>query len=95
MTRIRWARPAQIDLEAIDDFHRETNPTRAAEVLAQTVAAARFLAEFPEAGERVAGRALRKWAVRGTPYIIFYRLDGSALRILRLIHATRDWTQLI
>jgi len=33
--------------------------------------------------------------VRGTPYIIFYRLDGSALRILRLIHATRDWTQLI
>ena len=33
----------------------------------------------------------RKLLVPDTPYLIFYRIDGYEVRILRILHAAEDW----
>jgi toxin ParE1/3/4 len=54
-------------------------------------AAASRLIDFPNSGRpgRVAGT--RELVVPGAPYILPYRIDGDAVRILRVIHAARLW----
>lgn len=90
MTAVRWSREAQADAASIDEHYHQLNPGYAARVARQAVKAARFLAENPEAGPPVGNRT-RKWRVAGTPYLLFYRHDGKFLRIVRLIHAARNW----
>ena len=53
------------------------------------------LANFPEMGRpgRVGGT--RELVIQGTPYIVAYRLKGTTVRILALLHGARRWpTQL-
>ena len=90
MTAIKWSRDAQADIASIDSHYHRLNPGYAANVARKAVTAARFLAESPEAGPS-AGSNTRKWRVTGTPYLLFYRHDGKFLRIVRIMHAARDW----
>jgi toxin ParE1/3/4 len=90
MIPIRWSREAQADIASIDDHYHRLNPGYADRIGRQAVKAAQFLANNPEAGQRVSART-RKWRVGGTPYLLFYRVDGTHLRIVRLMHAARDW----
>ena len=90
MIKIRWSREAQGDFATIDDYYHKLNPGYAARVAAQAAKAARFIAENPDAGRRISART-RKWRVGRTPYLLFYRIDGQVLRVVRIIHAARDW----
>jgi plasmid stabilization system protein ParE len=54
------------------------------------IAAARFLAERPEAGPALADGA-RKWRVRGTDYVLIYRPVRQGIQVLRVHHARQDW----
>ena len=92
MKFVRWSRAAQTDLASIDEYYRDLDPAHSLEIGQKAIAAGRFLATYPEAGRQVSDRDIRKWGVRGTPYQLFYRLDGDVLRILRLMHGARDWT---
>ena len=54
-----------------------------------------FLAASPEAGALCGftgeSREVRKWPVQGFPnLLIFYRLDGDYLHIVRVLHGSRD-----
>ncbi len=54
-----------------------------------------FLAASPLAGGLCgftgSSRELRKWPVQGFPNIlIFYRVDGNCLDVVRVLHGSRD-----
>ena len=50
-----------------------------------------MLQQHPQAGQVIDDAGLRKWRVAGTPYILLYRDAGTALRIVRVMHAAQDW----
>ena len=54
-------------------------------------AAIQDLVDYPQIGRlgRVPGS--RELVVRGTPYVIGYRLDPSRVVILRVMHGARRW----
>ncbi len=90
MTKAEWTRPAQDDLDALDDEFSQLSPDYAYRVGSAALAAGRFLANHPGAGPVLDG-AVRKWLVRKTDYVILYRETKSGVEILRLHHAKRDW----
>lgn len=94
MTSVRWSREAQTDVASIDEHYHEHNPGYAARVARQAVKAARFLADNPDAGPFIGNRT-RKWRVAGTPHLLFYRLDGKILRVVRVMHGARDWQSVV
>ncbi|OYW23503.1 MULTISPECIES: type II toxin-antitoxin system RelE/ParE family toxin [unclassified Sphingomonas] len=95
MRAIRWSREARADLTEIDDCYRPLNADYARRIGRKAIAASGFLALHPGAGELLPDRLIRKWRVAGTPYLILYRVEGSNLRVVRLIHAARDWTNFV
>lgn len=90
MKSIRWSREAQSDLADIDLYYRTIDPTISLNIGRRAVEAARFLAQYPEAGERLPDSEVRRWRVARTPYVLFYRRDRSILRINRVLHFARD-----
>ena len=95
MKVVRWSLLAQADLAGIDDYYHRLSVGFASRVGTEAIDAALFLADHPEAGQAVPGSPYRKWRVRKTPYILFYRFDGTTLRVVRLIHASRNWKKLL
>jgi toxin ParE1/3/4 len=93
--RIRWSIQASAQLEAAYDFVSEDNVPAAEKQLNNIRRAVEQLANFPEMGRpgRIGGT--RELVIQGTPYILAYRIKGSTVRILALLHGARRWpTQL-
>jgi toxin ParE1/3/4 len=88
---IIWSVSAQRDLAKIDLYYQGISADFADRIGRSALAAARFLAGNPMAGPAVEGTNKRKWIVSGTPYLIFYRLDGDRLRIVRVRHMAQNW----
>jgi len=68
-------------------------PSAAGRIAATLLAAVESLAEFPNLGRpgRVVGT--RELVVRGTPYVIPYRLRGERLEIVAAFHGRQKWPQ--
>jgi len=81
------------DRDEIFDYIEADNPHAALTVDERIEAATLRLVDYPESGRpgRVAGT--RELVVRGAPYVLPYRIDGDAVRILRVIHAARQWPE--
>ncbi len=89
MNEIRWAARARRDLEDIDIYYSQIDKDLADIVLCRIVRAATVLTDLPYAGPSLSGGPRRKWRVPQTPYIMHYRIERGAVRILRVIHAAR------
>lgn len=77
------------DLEAIQDYIARDNAP-AAYRLAQTICQrVQHLGAHPHTGRpgRIAGT--RELAVPDTAYIVYYRVTGQAVQVLRVYHAAR------
>jgi plasmid stabilization system protein ParE len=90
MRRAQWTIDARQDLAAIDDYYFDLNPEHTLRVGRAAIAAARFLAERPEAGPSLTADA-RKWRVRGTDYVLIYRPVKQGIEVLRVHHARQNW----
>jgi plasmid stabilization system protein ParE len=49
------------------------------------------VAEFPQMGRSGRIEGTRELVISGTPYIAAYRIDGDAVRILRVLHGAQQW----
>jgi toxin ParE1/3/4 len=49
------------------------------------------LANFPEMGRPGRVHGTRELVIQSTPYIVAYRLKGSTVEILALLHGARRW----
>lgn len=92
---------ASFDIEDLTVEMYLHSPAQARKFLAALRKTYDFLADFPGAGpsymlEDPNIPALRKWAVDGFKnYLIFYRDDGVAICIVRVIHGSRDIPNLL
>lgn len=80
-------------MRAIASYISQDNPSAAKSVAARIRATTDKLAFMPTARRgRIEGTFEKP--VRGLPYIIAFELpDKQTLRILRVIHAARDWPE--
>lgn len=88
--RLAWTRPAQSDRVEIRAFIAADNP-RAALALDELISekAAR-LADHPELGRPGRVEGTRELVVHRN-YILVYDIAGDLVRILRILHAARQW----
>lgn len=91
MRRVDWAPGAETDLDEISDFIGADNAYAARRTTQRIVATAEGLAFMPAArAGRVSGTY--EMPVSRLPYIIAFELpDKATLRVLRVIHMSRDW----
>jgi len=105
MTKIVvYAPPALSDLDEIGDYFFEfsdTLPDRFVDAVENT---AQFLARVSETSvigtlyesDDPACQNIRLWQVKGfSKYLIFYRVENSTLKILRVLHGARDYQNLM
>ncbi|WP_338426470.1 type II toxin-antitoxin system RelE/ParE family toxin [Sphingopyxis kveilinensis] len=88
---IIWTTSARIDLARIDDYYCGLDLEFANRIARNAVAAAHFLVENPFAGPIVTGTSYRKWRVENSPFLLFYRIEKAAVRIVRVRHVREDW----
>jgi plasmid stabilization system protein ParE len=53
------------------------------------------VAEFPESGERYQHPQGELRRVIVSPYLIFFRLSGHEIDIVRILHGSRRWEALL
>jgi toxin ParE1/3/4 len=87
--RILWSRRASAQLEAAYDFVSVENPSAAEKLLDIIKRAVEQLANFPEMGRPGRVYGTRELVIQSTPYIVAYRLKGSIVDILALLHGAR------
>ena len=91
MTSVIWTRPAQRDLDEIDDHFADFAPDHADTVSRMAVKSALQLIKFPYLGPPVGEDGVRKWSVKGTDFLLLYRVTTASIEILRVRHAREDW----
>jgi toxin ParE1/3/4 len=88
---IIWRGQAERDLHYIFDFILQHDPQAAARLCDRIERRVAQLRSHPYMGRpgRVGGT--RELIVAGTPYIVAYRVAGTQIDILAVIHASRRW----
>jgi toxin ParE1/3/4 len=89
--RIIWRRVALNDLEAIREFIAQDNPQAAARVHAAIRATVDPLGNYPNLGRAGRVDGTREMIVVDLPYIVVYRVVQEMVRILAVIHTSRQW----
>lgn len=90
---IRWMASARADMHGIVDYLLgEGLPSEAVEeYIARIFKAPEHLAVLPGSGKPGRKQNTREWLVRGTPYALIYVLRDGKIRILRVMHGSRQF----
>ena len=90
---IRITKPAVDDLQEVENYIRQDNPSAAARTVLRVLEAIEYLATFPTIGRTGRVPETRELVVSGTPFIVMYQLRQSTIFILRVLHAARKWPE--
>jgi toxin ParE1/3/4 len=90
MAEVRRSQRAEADLKAILEYLQRTNPAAAQQYAADFYDKAQPLARFPEMGHLRPEIAPNLRSTLGWPYVIFYRVEGDVVQIIRILHGKRD-----
>jgi toxin ParE1/3/4 len=88
---IIWRRVALRDLASIYDYIAQDNPAAATRVRATIRSAVASLSEYPHLGRAGRVDGTRELIIGSFPYIVAYRVVGETVRILAVIHTSRQW----
>lgn len=91
--RLVWTAEALDDRRAIYDFIEFDNPIAALELDELISQCACRLPDFPEPGRlgRIPGT---RELVAHQNYILIYDVAGDLIRVIRVLHAARQWPQI-
>jgi toxin ParE1/3/4 len=89
--RIRWTTPAREQFVSAHEYLAGENRAAAARTADKIWKSTKLLARYPMAGRegRVAGT--RELVIRGSPFIVAYRVERNEVSILAVMHAARKW----
>lgn len=90
MTEILWSALARADLLDIVDYISDENPVAALQVLDDINDKVGQLADFPKSGRLGRVEGTRELVVLAN-YVVVYREEAIATRILRVLHAAQQW----
>ena len=88
---IIWRASALNDLEAVREFIVQDNPRAAARVLTTIRAAVDRLGQHPSLGRVGRTEGTGELIISNAPYIVAYRVVENQVRILAVIHTSRQW----
>jgi addiction module RelE/StbE family toxin len=91
LIRIKWLDLAVDDLDDIAGYIYQDNPEAARRTVRRLWTAVKSLAEQPEMGRPGRVHGTRELVVSDTPFVVPYRVVGSEIEILRVLHGARDW----
>lgn len=89
--RIEWLPAADRSLTAQLEWIAERDPWAAIDMGDTVQAAVSRLADYPAIARPGRGAGTRELVVIGTPYIAVYRIEASAIVVLRVLHAAQRW----
>ena len=89
--RVRWTTPAKEQFVSAYEYIVSENRVTAVRTADKIWESTELLARHPMAGRegRVAGT--RELVVRGTPFIVAYRVERNEVWLLAVMHAARKW----
>jgi toxin ParE1/3/4 len=96
--RVRLLKPAQADLLAIERYVALDSPATAAVWVGRLLEAIESLGEFAERGSHPRDRRIKTLGFRvmtHAPYLIFYRIHRSEVRVHRVVHGRREYQRLL
>ncbi len=88
MKQLIWSRLARQDLYhiAFDEMLLDADL-----LISRIEKAPLILLDFPELGEQIWPVGRRKWRIKGTPFLLLYRVRTEAIEISRVRHVREDW----
>lgn len=95
---VRILRRAVQDLEEARRYVERDRPAVARALLIRLVAAAESLAEHPERGALPRDERLRSLGYRflvAEPYLLFYKVGRSVVRVYRVLHGQRRYQSIL
>ncbi|WP_330219670.1 type II toxin-antitoxin system RelE/ParE family toxin [Pseudomonas sp. Leaf127] len=90
MMKLFWTLEAVQDREAIYDYIESNNPTAALALDELFAMAAERLIDHPDKGRAGRVTGTREWVAQQN-YILIYDVTGEQVRVLRILHAARQW----
>lgn len=87
--RVRYTDTALSDLRDIQTYISQNDPAAALKVGAAIESAVLLLCLFPQKSRRIRWRGERALPLSRYPFIIFFRIKGDELEILRIRHGAR------
>jgi toxin ParE1/3/4 len=92
--RLIFSPAANDDLDGIYSFIADDKPAAALRFVRRLRLRCSPLAKNPFVGEDCSelGPRMRRLSFDG--YLIFFRVDGDSVNVMRFIHGARDWQQL-
>ncbi|MFE0754023.1 type II toxin-antitoxin system RelE/ParE family toxin [Inquilinus sp. NPDC058860] len=91
--KLRWRPAAEGDRLAIYDHIEAENPRAAALVDERILARVLTLLQLPHSGRPGRVEGTRELTVGRTPYFVIYRIEDGTVRILRILHSAREWSE--
>ena len=91
--QLEWSHFAQADREAIFDYIEADSPQAAVTVDDRIRMQVEGLVRFPESGRPGRVEGTRELVIDRTPYIAAYRVAGSVVRVLRVLHGAQRWPE--
>ena len=89
--RVEWLPEADRNRESQLAYIAKRDP-RAAIAMGDAIeAAVARLADHPESARPGRVHGTRELVVTGTPYVVVYRVEPSAVLILRVLHGAQRW----
>jgi addiction module RelE/StbE family toxin len=88
--KLVWSRDAHRDLYAILEYYQQLEIGVAARIAEAIKAEPRRLLDYPQMGTPTRRRGTRKWPVRGTPFRLYYSIEGDILVVQRVVHSAMD-----
>ena len=88
---LKWLRRDERDLEEVEKYIAQDNPTAAVEMVIKIISAVERLDHFPGIGRAGRVDGTKELVIDGTPYIVPYRKKGERIEILRVYHSARLW----
>jgi len=89
--KVRWTETAALYLDAAMDYVAQDSPQAAASLAKKIYMSVQELGTHPQIGRPGRCQGTRELVITGTPYIIPYRIQGSEVQILRVLHGARKW----
>ncbi len=87
--KVRFTRPAQIDLQRIHTYVSDDNPAEASRLIARLIEHARALGRTPHEGRSTDEPNARVIVVPRLRYFIFYAVEGDEVHITHIRHTSR------
>lgn len=90
MPRLIWAPAFGRDLAEINAFLAQHDARAAVRTLTAIRKSVDWLTSYPRIG-RAIDETYRVFLVRGTPYLVVYRVRDDEVELLRIRHARENW----